>query len=270
MLVRVNNLRLEGKCLGLVPTMGYLHEGHLSLIDRIRPHCDIIIVSVFVNPAQFGPEEDFEKYPRDLNRDAELIEKRGAHILFAPPVSEVYSEDHFTYVQTEKLTNGLCGEFRPGHFKGVTTVITKLFNMTKPHIAVFGEKDFQQAVVLKKMTEDLNFDIKIITAPTIRETDGLAKSSRNSYLSTDERKDAALIYKSLQHVKDLIKNGEKDCSLLKKEMTLIISGGKTLKIQYIFIGDPEKLADWDKIKGKTLIACAVFAGKTRLIDNIVV
>ena len=266
----VNKLRLDRKCIGLVPTMGYLHEGHLSLIDRIEPYCDVIIVSVFVNPAQFGPNEDFEEYPRDLERDAELLEKRGAHILFSPPVSDVYPVDYFTYVHTEKLTDRLCGKFRPGHFKGVTSVVAKLFNMTKPHIAVFGEKDYQQVVVLKKMTKDLNFDIKIITAPTIREQDGLAKSSRNSYLTVSERKDAPLIYKSLQHIKNLVKNGETDCSKLKKEMTRIIDEGKTLKIQYTFIGDPEKLEEWDKIKGKTLIACAVFAGKTRLIDNIVV
>jgi len=264
-----DSLRESGKIIGLVPTMGYLHEGHLSLIDNIRPHCDKIIVSVFVNPTQFGQGEDFDEYPRNIKRDKTLLSERGADVIFYPSAKEIYSKDFSTYVVTEKITEGLCGKYRPGHFKGVTTIVSKLFNITKPHKAIFGEKDYQQALVIKRMTRDLNFDIEILTSPTVREEDGLAMSSRNEYLSENQRNDAALIYKSLTKGKEMIEKGEKDCSKIRAEINKILSQGKSLNIQYLFIGDSESLEEWDTVKGKTLIATAVFAGKTRLIDNII-
>ncbi|NVM04874.1 MAG: pantoate--beta-alanine ligase, partial [Candidatus Helarchaeota archaeon] len=200
------HLKLEGKKIGLVPTMGYLHQGHLSLVEAVRPLCDVVVMSIFVNPTQFAPNEDFARYPKDFKRDKKLAEQSGVDVIFYPSYNEMYKKNYLTAVKVKQITEIMCGKSRPTHFEGVTTVVAKLFNIVKPHIAVFGQKDAQQAVVIKKMIEDLNFDIKIIISPLIRENDGLAVSSRNSYLSACGRKDALVLYKSLMFAKKEIKN----------------------------------------------------------------
>ncbi len=264
------HLRLEGKKIGFVPTMGYLHRGHLSLVNAVRPLCDVVVMSIFVNPIQFAPDEDFNSYPRDFKRDKKLAEQSGVDVIFYPSDDEIYKENHLTTVKVKKVTEIMCGESRPTHFEGVTTVVIKLLNIVKPHIAVFGQKDAQQAVVIKKMIEDLNFDIKIIISPLIREKDGLAVSSRNSYLSSDERKDAVVLYKSLMFAKKEIKNGEKSARIIVDKMKGLILKKKSVKLEYIYITDPNTLDKVDPIDRKVLIAIAAYVGKTRLIDNIIV
>ena len=212
-----SKLRQEGKSIGFVPTMGALHEGHLSLVRMARKDNDIVVVSVFVNPTQFGPNEDFEKYPRDFEGDRKKLEKENVDIVFYPHADEMYPPNYKTYVEVEDITTRLCGAFRPGHFRGVTTVVTKLFNIVKPTRAYFGKKDYQQFKVIKRMVEDLNMDIEIIPGEIVREPDGLAMSSRNQYLSPEERKDALALYNSLQLAKELIQKGERDPKKLKRQ-----------------------------------------------------
>ncbi len=262
-------MKKENKLVGLVPTMGYLHEGHLSIIRAARNQSDIVIVSIFVNPVQFGPDEDFEKYPRDIKKDEELLKECGVDIIFYPKKEDMYPEGFSTYVDVEKMTENLCGKSRPGHFRGVTTVVMKLFEIIKPDIAYFGQKDAQQAYVVKKMIEDLNMDITMKIMPIIREEDGLAMSSRNIYLTKPERKDTPLLYESLKLAEGLIGSGEISPKKIIKKMRDLLSEKPSLKIDYISIVDTKSLREVTTVEGEVLIAIAVFIGKTRLIDNII-
>jgi pantoate--beta-alanine ligase len=262
--------RLKGKTIGFVPTMGALHEGHLSLIRKAHKENDLVVVSIFVNPTQFAPHEDFKKYPRNLKHDAKLCQEEGADVIFAPDVRQIYPPNYRTYVTVEGLSEVLCGKFRPGHFKGVATVVTKLFNIVAPRVAYFGQKDAQQAIIIKKMAQDLNLPVKVKIMPTIRERDGLAMSSRNYYLNKDERKDAAILYQALRLAKNLIRQGKRDPRDIIHKMKRIIDQKKNSKIQYVSIVDLRNLNPVNKIRGKVLIALAVFIGKARLIDNILV
>lgn len=264
------SLRREGKTIGFVPTMGALHEGHLSLIREARRRCDVVVISIFVNPKQFGRGEDYQAYPRDLEADSRLAQKEGVDIIFFPREADMYGPSHSTYVEVEGLSEGLCGASRPGHFRGVTTVVTKLFNIVKPHWAFFGQKDAQQAAIIKRMVEDLNMDIQIEVMPTIREPEGLALSSRNQYLSPGERKEALLIYQALQEAKKAVGKGLLKTEQLKAVMEEKLSQGLNLKIDYISIVDSKNLKEVEEIHEKTLIALAVKIGKTRLIDNMLV
>jgi pantoate--beta-alanine ligase len=261
-------MQKNGKVIGFVPTMGYLHQGHLSLVRITKKKSDVVVVSIFVNPTQFGAKEDFKRYPRDFNRDKTLLKRERCDYIFAPNIDDIYPQGHSTYVEVEGLTSKLEGASRLGHFKGVCTIVAKLFNIVQPDIAVFGQKDAQQAVVIKRMVEDLNFKTKIIIAPTVREKDGLAQSSRNRYLSLEERKSATVLYKSLILAKSLIKKGEKDAKKIIAKMRNLIGKERKAKTDYIVITDAQNLNDLDKIKGEVLISLAVKIGKTRLIDNI--
>ncbi len=263
-LIRCRN---KGRAVGFVPTMGYLHEGHLSLIRKAREDNDVVVVSIFVNPAQFGANEDYAEYPRDLRRDARLCKKAGVDYIFYPPVKSMYPKGYSTFVSVEGLTKNLCGRFRPGHFRGVTTVVTKLFNIVRPNTAYFGQKDAQQSIVIKRMAEDLDMDIQIEVMPTVRERDGLAMSSRNSYLSSDERRRSATIYRALQLAKDLIKLNDKDARGIIREMRRMLAPVAT-KIDYVSIVEPHTLKGVKVITGEVLVAVAVWMGETRLIDNI--
>ena len=262
--------RLEGETIGFVPTMGALHAGHVSLIRRASKDNDLIVVSIFVNPAQFGPREDFKKYPRNLRQDARLCKKAGVDVIFYPDIKEMYPADFKTYITVEHLSDVLCGQFRPGHFKGVATVVVKLFNIVSPNIAYFGQKDAQQAVIIKRMVEDLDIPVKIRVMPTVREKDGLAMSSRNAYLSKDERKQSLVLYQALRLAKELVKQGKRDPRAIIQKMRRLISKKRSAKIQYIAIVDLKDLKPVDKIKDKVLITQAVWLGKTRLIDNIII
>lgn len=255
------------KRIGFIPTMGYLHEGHLSLIRKARESCDITVASIFVNPIQFGPQEDLAKYPRDFKRDAALLEKEKTDIIFHPSAEEMYLNDFSTYVEVKKLQDFLCGKTRAGHFVGVATVVTKLFNIVKPHFAVFGQKDFQQLAVIKKMVRDLNMDIEIIGHPTVREKDGLAMSSRNTYLSKSERDKALLISTSLKKAEKLFLEGERKTATLKKEVEDMLRQKEGIDIEYIDICDAHTLEELDTIKNRAVLAIACRIGKTRLIDN---
>lgn len=265
-----HRIRREGKKIGFVPTMGYLHQGHLSLIKRCKEKSDFVVVSIFVNPTQFGPDEDYNRYPRDFDRDKELLEKEGVDVIFYPDKKSMYPENYSTYVRVKGLTEVLCGRSRPGHFEGVTTVVTKLFNIVKPDVAVFGQKDAQQAFVIKRMVRDLNFDIEIDVAPIVREIDGLAMSSRNIYLSEEERREATILYESLKRAKELIERGERDARRIIKEMGRMISEKPRARIDYISIVETENLREVEEIEGEVLIALAVWFGKARLIDNIII
>lgn len=265
-----DELRRQGKTIGFVPTMGFLHDGHLSLIQQSKKHADITIVSIYVNPTQFAPNEDFNKYPRDFEHDEHLCQNAGVDIVFYPDNSQMYLENHFTYVITENLASKLCGKSRPDHFRGVTTIVSKLFNIIKPHIAIFGQKDAQQSVIIQKMVRDLNFDIDIKIAPIIRESDGLAMSSRNKYLSTQQRKDAAIINSALKEAKELISNGEEKAQIVQQSITKKLQDISNSKIDYISIVDMQNLEPVEHISKDILIAVAVFIGSTRLIDNIII
>ncbi|MCM8770352.1 MAG: pantoate--beta-alanine ligase [Candidatus Omnitrophica bacterium] len=262
--------RLKGRSIGFVPTMGALHEGHLSLIRQARRENDIVVVSIFVNPTQFGPKEDFKKYPRNFKKDALLCEKCGVDFIFYPDAKAMYPKGYKTYVNVEDLGNVLCGKSRPGHFKGVATVVTKLFNIIGPDLAYFGSKDAQQAIIIKRMVEDLNMPLKIKVMPTVREKDGLAMSSRNIYLNKKERKAATALFHSLKAAEKFIKKGEKDAGKIIHLMRRMIQEAQPKKIDYIEIVDAQSLLPVKKIKGKVLIALAVWFGKARLIDNIIV
>lgn len=260
----------SGKTIGFVPTMGYLHYGHASLINASAKECDLTVVSVFVNPTQFGPKEDLEKYPRDPARDRRVSKKAGADVIFAPSEEEMYPEGYSTWVSVEgSSTSTLCSRSRPGHFRGVATVVAKLLNIVSPDRAYFGQKDAQQAVVIKRMARDLNMVPMIRVMPIVREKDGLAMSSRNVYLSPSERKEALGLSMALAAAGDLIVGGERSSSVIKKKMAGMLKGGRT-KVDYIEIVDADTLLKKDSVGEGTLIAVAAFVGKTRLIDNMLV
>lgn len=260
----------EGHKVGFVPTMGFLHEGHLTLLERAKEKSGKVVLSIFVNPTQFGEGEDFDDYPRDLERDVELAATKGIDAVFFPPVDEMYPENYQTFVELEKLPDFLCGKSRDGHFRGVSTVVTKLFNIVCPDSAFFGEKDFQQLAIIRQMTKDLNFGIEIVGVGIVREKDGLAKSSRNTYLSAEERENSVLLFKSLNIADEMVKKGEKSASVIKETATQTILSYKNAKIDYINICNPETLEDVDVIDGPVLMAMAVYMGKTRLIDNMII
>ncbi len=262
-----NSFREKGYKICLVPTMGYFHEAHLSLMRLGKKLCDKLVVSVFVNPIQFGPSEDFERYPRDLERDKKLAREVGVDVLFTPCAQEMYPEGFQTYVEVRELSKPLCGASRPGHFRGVATVVLKLFNIVKPHVAVFGLKDYQQYLIIRRMVKDLNLDIEIIGHPIVREPDGLAMSSRNVYLSPEERKSALCLYKSILRAKELLSRGIRSVSDLKKEVVKLISSYPYTKIDYVEFRDPETLKPVEEISAPTLLALAVYVGSARLIDN---
>ena len=260
--------KMNGKKISFVPTMGYLHEGHLSLMREGRKYGDILVVSIFVNPTQFGPNEDLDRYPRDFQGDVEKCKSIGVDVIFYPSNENMYPENFQTYVTVEKVTKNLCGLSRPTHFRGVATVVAKLFNIVQPDFAFFGEKDFQQLVVIKQMVKDLNFPIKVIGCPIVREPDGLAMSSRNAYLNAEERKQALCLYKSILKVKEMFEKGERNSQKLIEEAKRIINQHPLAKIDYAKIVDINTMED---IKGEinrdALYAVAVWIGKTRLIDN---
>ena len=264
---KVRVWRKEGKTIGFVPTMGYLHEGHKSLITKCREESDIVIVSIFVNPIQFGVNEDLDKYPRDFERDRELILDAGGDLVFHPEVSEIYPNKINTYVEVNGVSEGLCGAKREGHFTGVATVVTKLFNIINPDRAYFGEKDAQQVAVIKTMVRDLNMPVEIIGCPIVREEDGLAKSSRNVYLNDNERKAALVLNESLNKAKEALEFGQRDALNLIKIIKATIEREPLAKIDYIEIVDSLTLKSISKIETSVLIAIAVYIGKTRLIDN---
>jgi len=266
----VKAARSGGKIIGFVPTMGALHIGHISLIEAAVDKCDFVVVSIFVNPTQFGPGEDFKKYPRPLKADLEICRKAEVDVVFAPTPEQMYPDENLTWVNVEKLTEPLCGRFRPGHFRGVTTVCAKLFNIVTPDIAYFGQKDAQQAIVIRRMVIDLNMPLEIVICPTVREPNGLAVSSRNQYLTKQQKKDAANIYKSLQKCRRMIDAGIKDTKEIITEMRKILQRVPSIEIEYISIVDAETLQAIDRIVGKVLAAVAVRIGPTRLIDNILV
>lgn len=262
-----NRLLQAGRIIAFVPTMGYFHEGHLALMREGRKHADALIVSIFVNPTQFAPTEDFQAYPRDLNRDARMAKSVGVDVIFAPEPEVMYDKDHETYVNLDGLPEHLCGPSRPGHFRGVATVVAKLFNIVKPHVALFGEKDYQQLLVIRRLVRDLNFDIRIIGVPIVREADGLAMSSRNSYLSPDERRSALSLHKSIQLVQDRVAQGIGDASQLIAEASGLIRSHPHTRIDYVTLCDPETLENVHAVGRPTLMALAVHVGKTRLLDN---
>lgn len=266
----VKAARSKGKKIGLVPTMGALHIGHISLIETAVKKCDFVVVSIFVNPTQFGPDEDFEKYPKPIDDDLQICRKAGVDVIFAPTGKEMYPAENITWVNVGKLTEPLCGRFRPGHFRGVTTVCAKLFNIIAPDITYFGQKDAQQAIVIKRMVADLNMPLKVVVCPTVRESTGLAVSSRNQYLTEQQKKDAVFIYKSLQKCKDMIEAGDTDTKTIIDEMCKILSHAPSLKIEYIDIVDAQTLQNLERIGGEVLAAVAVRIGLARLIDNILV
>jgi len=260
----------ENKTIGFVPTMGFLHEGHLSLVRRAREENDIVVVSIFVNPTQFGPNEDYESYPRDFERDVKLLKELNVDVVFYPSVEEMYPKDFSTYVDETKLSRYLCGKSRPGHFRGVCTIVTKLFNIVRPTRAYFGQKDAQQFRVIKRMVRDLNMDVELVECPIVREHDGLAMSSRNIYLSDDERAQALALYNSLKLAENLIKSGERDAEVVKNAMKEFLSRYDKVKIDYVEIVDEETLEPVKHIEGKVIVAIACWVGKARLIDNVIV
>ena len=261
--------RCEGKIIAVVPTMGYLHRGHVSLIEHARSRADVVITTIFVNPTQFSPNEDFKNYPRDFDHDKAIAEDAGTDIIFFPDEAEMYSQEFNSKVEVEGVSKILEGAFRPTHYRGVTTVVAKLFHITKLHIAIFGQKDAQQAFIVRKMVKDLNFDIDIIVTPIVREEDGLALSSRNVYLNEVERKNALVLYRSLQHVAKRIQAGAKNVAELRLEMENIIKDGNPSQIDYIAFINPEIFEEVKIIEPpEVLVALAVRFGSTRLIDNI--
>ncbi len=267
---QVSEWRKKGLSVGLVPTMGYLHEGHKSLITRAVAENDKVVVSVFVNPMQFGPSEDLESYPRDMDRDAAVCEDAGAALVFHPEPSEMYHSGFSSYVDMDTLTGGLCGKSRPVHFRGVCTVVAKLFNIVVPDRAYFGQKDAQQLAVIRHMADDLSYGIEIVGCPIIREKDGLAKSSRNTYLNDTERKAALILNKSLSEGRKLINAGENSADKVKELVTGIINTEPLAKIDYVEVVSWDLLEPVKEINGPVLVAVAVFIGKTRLIDNFTV
>ena len=262
-------IRRNGKRIALVPTMGFLHEGHLSLMRKARESADIVVASIFVNPTQFGPTEDFALYPRDMEQDARKASEAGTDIVFAPTVREMYPTGHQTFVEVTEVTRPLCGQSRPTHFRGVTSVVAKLFNIVKPHVAVFGEKDFQQLATIRQMVRDLDFDIEIMGHPIVREPDGLAMSSRNVYLTPEQREQALSLSRSLEVARNLVREGERDSGKILERVRRTIESTGDLSIDYAELRLPETLEAVERIEEPTLLALAVRAGTTRLIDNCV-
>ena len=261
--------RATNKRIAFVPTMGFLHEGHLSLMREGKKQGDILIVSIFVNPTQFGPSEDFEKYPRDFVRDSRMAESVGVDVLFAPEASEMYPPDHQSFIRVTEVTRGLCGKSRPTHFQGVATVVGMLFNIVRPHVALFGEKDYQQLITIQQMVKDLQMDVEVVGMPIIREVDGLAMSSRNTYLQPEERKAALSLHRSLKRARELIFNGECRAGHLINEMSEVIQLEPLVRMDYIEICDARTLEPVDRIDRDVVIALAAYVGKVRLIDNFV-
>lgn len=264
-------IRQSGKRIAVVPTMGYLHEGHLSLIRIAKMKADVVITTLFVNPTQFGPHEDYERYPRDFEHDLALANAAGTTHLFAPEVSQMYPPGYSTFIEVGGITEVLEGKSRPGHFRGVATVVAKLFNLTKPHIAVFGQKDAQQVAVIRRMIRDLNFDIEMVVGPTVREPDGLAMSSRNTYLTPQQRAEAPVLFKALQLAEQRIKSGEQEAKKIIEAMRTLITGTTSGQIDYISIADHHSLQELKRLQPgqSVLISLAVKFGSTRLIDNVV-
>lgn len=259
----------EGLTVGLVPTMGYLHEGHKSLMDAARKQCDKVVVSIFVNPMQFGPGEDLESYPRDMERDTAVCEAAGVDLIFHPAPSEMYEDDFSSFVDMNTLTGNLCGKTRPIHFRGVCTVVSKLFHIVTPDKAYFGQKDAQQLAVIRHMAADMNEDIEIVGCPIVREPDGLAKSSRNTYLSDSERRAALCLSRAVFAGENLVKSGERDAGKVRRAMVAMIEEEPLAKIDYVQLVDFRTLEDVQVIRGPVLAAMAVYIGKTRLIDNFI-
>jgi pantoate--beta-alanine ligase len=269
-LIELHAIRLSfpGR-VGLVPTMGYLHEGHLSLVRRAREECDHVAVSIFVNPTQFGPKEDLSKYPRDIDRDLSLLDPLGVDLVWMPTPEIMYPPGFQTWVDVETITHPLEGSMRPGHFRGVTTVVAKLFNAVQPHKAYFGQKDAQQAAVIRQMTRDLSYPIEIVVCPIVREPDGLAMSSRNVYLDPEQRKAATVLSRALRTAKEAYENGERDAEKLRQVMKDVLAREPLAQMQYVSCADYDTLEELDTVTGKALLSMAVFVGKTRLIDNVV-
>lgn len=265
-----NFLREKGNTIGFVPTMGYLHEGHLSLMRAARRDCDVGVVSIFVNPTQFAPNEDLARYPRDTEGDLKKCEIEGIDLVFLPQAQEMYPDGFRTYVMVEGLSDKLCGGSRPTHFRGVATVVLKLFHQVKPHRAYFGEKDYQQLIILRRMVRDLDLDIEIVGMPTVRDSDGLAMSSRNAYLDSEERVSALSLSRALERAGDRVLQGERSAGALREELRGIIEGEQNTQIDYIAICHPQTLEDMETIENRALVALAVKVGTTRLIDNCVV
>lgn len=266
----VREERRRGRSISLVPTMGFLHEGHLSLVRLSRVAADITVVSLFVNPTQFGPKEDLNTYPRDFERDAAMLRAEGADYLFAPAAEDMYASEHRTFVEVRDLQDKLCGRSRPGHFRGVCTIVLKLFNLVQPDCSVFGQKDAQQALILKRMIADLNVPVRMIVGPIVREADGLALSSRNTYLNPEERRAARILSLSLAEARTLIEAGERDAGRVLVRMRTLIEAEPTARIDYVEAVGPENLEPVSVLKNGTLIALAVWIGRTRLIDNLIV
>ncbi|MHC4125948.1 MAG: pantoate--beta-alanine ligase [Planctomycetota bacterium] len=266
----VKSARQQGKRIGFVPTMGAFHIGHAALIDEAVKRCGFVVVSIFVNPTQFGPGEDFEKYPRPLENDLDICRGRDVDVVFVPTAEEMYPQEILTWVNADKLTKNLCGRFRPGHFRGVATVCAKLFNIVCPDAAFFGWKDAQQAVVIQRMVADLNMPLEIVLCPTVRDSDGLALSSRNQYLSSEQRRDAMYIYKSLQKAQELIAGGQRDVQAVVGQIKDVLNQPGTIEVEYVSIVNAADLEELQQIEGKVLIAVAAKIGRTRLIDNILV
>jgi len=266
----LDEYRRKGQKIGFVPTMGYFHDGHLSLMRQAKKECGICVVSIYVNPKQFGPKEDLSRYPRDIARDATMIQKENVDILFIPSDNDVYQNCYLTYIDVERISNSLCGAYRPAHFKGVATVVAKLLNMVQPDVMFLGQKDAQQVVVLKQMVMDLNFPVSVRVVPTSREKDGLAMSSRNVHLSSQERAEAPVLYKSLKFALTQIKSGESSATKIIAIIQKIITQQSSGKIQYVACVDANTLEPLKTLKGKVLIALAVYFGRTRLIDNVIV
>jgi pantoate--beta-alanine ligase len=269
MKTRSMDLRRDGKTIGFIPTMGFLHEGHLSLVDLIRKDCEILLLSIYVNPTQFGVGEDFDKYPRDTERDLELCRSRGVDLVFIPESSEIYAGNASTYVLEEEVGMGMCGNARPNHFRGVATVCAKLFNLCQPNYVVLGQKDAQQVVVLKRMIRDLHFPIQVLVGPILREADGLAMSSRNKYLQSKQREEALLVYQSIQAAQKVVE--EKDSSnvdRVKAEVLNILKQGRLLRVNYVDVVDRETMRpEKEIVQGRSLLAVAVWVDQVRLIDN---
>lgn len=261
------SLRREGKTIGLVPTMGAFHEGHLSLMRSARAENDVVVVTIFVNPIQFGRGEDFDSYPRDLQGDLAQAERTGVDLVFTPSAEAIYPKGFQTYVDVTELTKGLCGASRLGHFRGVTTVVTKLFNLIRPHRAYFGQKDYQQSAVVRRLVDDLNLDLEIVLLPTVREADGLAMSSRNVRLTPQQRRAACVLHASLRLAEERISVGERSAKAILDEMRAMIEAEPLARLDYVALCDPETLKPLDRIEGPTLLALAVRFGETRLIDN---
>lgn len=267
MQARARQWRREGKQVGFVPTMGYFHQGHLSLIRRAVQENDLAVVSVYVNPTQFGPQEDFHRYPRDLERDIRLAEEEGVHVLFAPSDAEMYPQGYQTYVEVTELTQGLCGARRPGHFRGVATVVAKLFHIVQPTRAYFGEKDYQQLRVVERMVRDLNLEVEIVPMPIVREIDGLAMSSRNVYLSPEERRAATVLYRAWKAAQEWVAQGERDALRLREKVVRFIEAEPLARVDYVEIVDPLTLEPLERLEGEARLMLAAFVGSTRLIDN---